>query len=86
MKDILHIEEDTGSMALTLVLVQARDFDATEEIFRTVANFFHAYGAFLNKHEDISPEVEDIFLRERSGLLENILEATRKIHNINTQS
>lgn len=86
MKDILHIEEDTGSMALTLVQVKARDFDATEEMFRAVANFFHAYGAFLNKQEDISPKAEDIFLRERSGILESILEATRKIHDIDTQS
>ena len=83
MKDILQVEEDTASMALTLVQVQARDFDATEEIFRAVANFFHAYGAFLNKHEDASAEAEQSFLKERDRVLETIIDSTIRIHNAN---
>lgn len=80
MKNTLDIEEETFSMSLTLTQVLPRDFAATEEIFRSFANFLHTYGAFLNSNKDVSPDMEDAFQNEYDRVIDFILDSTHKIH------
>lgn len=79
MRDVLNIEEETASMSLTLLQVLPRDFVATEEIFQAFANFFHAYSAFLNRNDDISPDAESAFQDEYKEVIDFLLDHTNNI-------
>jgi hypothetical protein len=82
MKEFLYLEEESSSMSLTVSQISDRDYEATEELFQSFANFIKLYGNYLNREDDVSSSDEEAFLLEYEKVVNVILEATERIRHI----